>query len=111
MWGIVGVTLLVDILLDCCTRITRLPGSISDKKIQYKRILDSIDASIKAWKKKDGDNAEKMIKKLEEAKRKVQEKLDKVNKAAKGKSLYHQNTQAESTTIDEFLSFDDIKLD
>lgn len=108
--GVAAALMLVTTIMDCCTRINRFPGSISDKKVQYKKILNSIDASITAWKKKDSDNAEKMIKKLEEAKTKVQAKLDEVNKASKGKDLYYQNYHTESD-IDEFLSFDDIKLD
>lgn len=110
MLAISGISIIIYIVIDCCTRINRLPGSISDKKVQYKKILNAIDESIKAWKRKDGDNAKKMLSKLEEAKDKIQEKLDALNTLAKGKSLDYQNTFDESE-FDALLSFDDIKLD
>ena len=110
MLGVAAAAVIVYLIIDCCTRINRTPGSISDKKIQYKKLLKSIDESINAWKRKDGDNAKKMLDKLEEAKRKVQIKLDAINERARGKDLNFQNNYVESA-LDDLLSFDDIRLD
>ena len=110
MLAVAAITVIVTIVMDCCTRINRVPGSISDKQIQYKKILNAINESIKAWKRKDGDNAKKMLSKLEEAKDKVQAKLDALDALAKKHDLKYQNTYSESE-FDALLSFDDIRLD
>ena len=110
MVAVSAISIIVFMVIDCCTRINRMPGSISDKKIQYKKILNAINESIKAWKRKDGDNAKKMLSKLEEAKDKVQAKLDALNALAKKHNLSYQNTFDESE-FDALLSFDDIRLD
>ena len=110
MVAVSAISIIVFMVIDCCTRINRMPGSISDKKIQYKKILNAINESIKAWKRKDGDNAKKMLSKLEEAKDKVQAKLDALNALAKNHNLSYQNTFDESE-FDALLSFDDIRLD
>ena len=51
-----------------------------------------------------------MLSKLEEAKDKVQAKLDALNALAKNHNLSYQNTFDESE-FDALLSFDDIRLD
>lgn len=90
--GVVAASAAVNIIISCCTRIIRAPGSISDKKVQCDRILKSIDSSIKSWEAASDDkDSEKMISKLKSTKEKVKEIRAKLDKKSKGKALFYQN--------------------
>ena len=90
--GVVAAAAAINIIISCCTRIIRAPGSISDKKVQCDRILKSIDSSIKSWEAASDDkDSEKMISKLKSTKEKVKEIRAKLDKKSKGKGLFYQN--------------------
>lgn len=103
-----AVTMIAFVACACCTRIFRVAGSISDKKVKCNKILASIDKSIITLRKKGGN--EKQIKRLEEAREKVNDKIKELNEKYKGKSKLYQNIHSESTELpnitaefDEFL--------
>ena len=76
----------------CMTRIFNSPGSISDNINYAKRVQKQFAKSIEKFEKK-GD--EKMVKRCKEAKAKVDARLAELEKKAKGKNLYYQNTHNE----------------
>lgn len=88
----VAIGALAGYAVACMTRIFNSPGSISDNINYAKRIQKQFEKSIEKFEKK-GD--EKMVKRCKEAKAKVDARLAELEKKAKGKNLYYQNTHNE----------------
>ena len=101
------VSTLAFVACACCTRIFRVAGSISDKKVKCEKILKSIDKSIAAIEKKGGD--EKQLARLKSAREKVNTKIKELEKKYAGKSKLYQNMHTESVSIDTVFDtvFDD----
>ena len=92
-----GVTASVILLLStyaiqCISRILNANGSISDNINYAKRVQKEFTKSIEKFEKK-GDA--KMVERCKAAKEKVDKRLAELEKKAKDKSIYYQNTHDE----------------
>lgn len=87
-----AILLLSTYAIQCISRILNANGSISDNINYAKRVQKEFTKSIEKFEKK-GDA--KMVERCKAAKEKVDKRLAELEKKAKDKSIYYQNTHDE----------------